>query len=383
MKTKTKKKYTLEDLIKNLELNNKKQKTDSHAYGEVKSINQDGTYNVSLNGSQTTVKCARLCGAEVGDTVYVTIMKNGFSVVTDCLGGDKDALRAKQEADATSSYFWYKNGTGSEAGAHVTEIPKDDFEETPTGGNIFMKSAGIYLRRGLTVFMSILSTVIKIGPTDVFHLAIGPSYLKFNNGGTTYGTVTVNEDRLIEYYGDDRDNCGELSLWDDSAFLTSRKEMENSHGDTVYFNGYCRADTDDEGSADAYVEARRTIGDSTKKVGYYAEVGMSGTSTANIKTDKLHINDLPMFATFEATGTVARIVAAQEATCTLTGTVPDGYTPIAVQTLTSNEKENICLCAWELTANGVTADVRNEWMSTVNNVQMTAEILCVATPATL
>lgn len=94
MTKKKQKSATLEDIIKALALDAGKTKSDSHAYGEVKSINQDGSYNVALNGANITTRCARLAGAKVGDTVFVTILKNGFAVVTNTVGGDGDAADA-------------------------------------------------------------------------------------------------------------------------------------------------------------------------------------------------------------------------------------------------------------------------------------------------
>ena len=59
------------------------------------------------------------------------------------------AVNAQQEVEEVSQYFWYKNGTGSEAGAHITEVPQETFESSPAGGNLLMKSAGIYIRQAL------------------------------------------------------------------------------------------------------------------------------------------------------------------------------------------------------------------------------------------
>ena len=102
-------KPTLEELSETLELNKADGKHDRAVYGEVKQINSDQTYQVSLNGSDTTVKCARLSGAKVGDTVMVELLANGYAVVTGTVGGDTDASDAQASAnaaDATSSTLW-------------------------------------------------------------------------------------------------------------------------------------------------------------------------------------------------------------------------------------------------------------------------------------
>lgn len=99
---------TLQEIAKALNLDPKNTKQDFSTYGEVKSINPDKTYQVSLNGSDTTVKCARLTGAKVGDVVLVTVLKNGYAVVTGCVGGDTDAADAKQEA--SDAYIMAEGG---------------------------------------------------------------------------------------------------------------------------------------------------------------------------------------------------------------------------------------------------------------------------------
>lgn len=91
---------SLTEVAKALGLNEKTKSSDAHVYGEVKSINDDKTYQIALNGSGTTVRCARLAGAKVGDTVMVTLLSNGYAVVTGTVGGDTDASDAQRAADA-------------------------------------------------------------------------------------------------------------------------------------------------------------------------------------------------------------------------------------------------------------------------------------------
>lgn len=90
-------KTTLSDIAKVLNQDNGSK--DFHYYGTVISEDEDeGTYEVSINSSATPVTAAKLVGAKVGDTVMVTVMSNGYTTVTGCLGGDKDAADAKKEA---------------------------------------------------------------------------------------------------------------------------------------------------------------------------------------------------------------------------------------------------------------------------------------------
>lgn len=107
----------LKDLADGLGLNDKQARGDTHAYGEVMAINEDGTYQVSLNGSDTTVRCARLTGAKVGDTVMVTLLKNGYAVVTGCVGGDRDA----EDANEWTQYLYFDENTGLDVGYRENE----------------------------------------------------------------------------------------------------------------------------------------------------------------------------------------------------------------------------------------------------------------------
>lgn len=58
------------------------------AYGTVESINADGSYQVKLNASATTTRCAKLCDADVGDRVLVLIQANGHCAAMGRVGGD-------------------------------------------------------------------------------------------------------------------------------------------------------------------------------------------------------------------------------------------------------------------------------------------------------
>lgn len=60
------------------------------------------------------------------------------------------AETARQIAANTDQYFWHTT-TGTDTGAHITEIPKEDFLEDPDngGGNLLARSNGIAIRDGL------------------------------------------------------------------------------------------------------------------------------------------------------------------------------------------------------------------------------------------
>ena len=185
---------TLQDMADALDLKPKKDHKGFAAYGEIKSINPDNTYQVSLNGSDTTVKCARLTGAHVGDVVLVNVLDNGYAVVTGCVGGDTDAgdaldLATEASGDATTAlnvaegvndHFWYDN-----TGAHVTEDTQEDYQQDPSsaGGNTLITSQGMAVRKGTKELATMSQDGFDAKTYDdndnefvIAHLGYGPGY---------------------------------------------------------------------------------------------------------------------------------------------------------------------------------------------------------------
>lgn len=76
------------------------------AYGTVESVNADGSYQVKLNASATTTRCAKLCDAEVGDRVFVIIQANGHCAALGRVGGSVDFVVSEGEADGWSWRKW-------------------------------------------------------------------------------------------------------------------------------------------------------------------------------------------------------------------------------------------------------------------------------------
>jgi len=72
-------------------------------------------------------------------------------------------------ATETEQHFWFTSGTGSEAGAHIAEAAKVDFEQNPTGGNTLIRSNGVQIRDGTTVLAS-FGEAVQIGKDDNSHL---------------------------------------------------------------------------------------------------------------------------------------------------------------------------------------------------------------------
>ena len=59
----------------------------------------------------------------------------------------KAIKKAGDIASNTNQYFWFKD-SGTDTGAHITEIPQDTFESNPSGGNLLANTNGVAIRKG-------------------------------------------------------------------------------------------------------------------------------------------------------------------------------------------------------------------------------------------
>ena len=94
---------------------------------------------------------------------------------------EKDGLRKMlNEETKIAQYFWHIE-EGSEAGAHVTEVSKDEFLADPerAGGNLLAKSDGIVVRDGLTPRASFGEQIILGDPAPDFN----KSYVTVDTNG--------------------------------------------------------------------------------------------------------------------------------------------------------------------------------------------------------
>lgn len=57
-----------------------KTQQEFHTWGVIASVNQDGSYEVKLNDSDVTTRCARCVAAQAHDRVLVLVMGNGQCV---------------------------------------------------------------------------------------------------------------------------------------------------------------------------------------------------------------------------------------------------------------------------------------------------------------
>ena len=61
--------------------------SDYHTYGSIESVNEDGSYQVRLDGSSNATRCANTCTVSAGDRALVLVKSDGKCAVVGRVGG--------------------------------------------------------------------------------------------------------------------------------------------------------------------------------------------------------------------------------------------------------------------------------------------------------
>lgn len=174
---------------------------------------EGNTAYVHLAGGVDETPVQMTINAEVNDDVLIKRVNGKAWIagnVTAPPTDDKVAKRADQKANDTyrftsevnekaenaqkiardgAQYFWFLEEagdvpTGVGTGAHISEIPKEEFLADPTngGGNLLARSNGVAVRDGLTELASFGATGAQIGKTSEGHINIESDEVNFYNG---------------------------------------------------------------------------------------------------------------------------------------------------------------------------------------------------------
>ena len=166
----------------------------------------------------------------------------------------KIADTAKGIAGNTAQFFWHTE-TGSDTGAHITEVPREEFLADPSngGGNLLARSNGIAIRNGLTELVSIMTSLIRIGISTGFNLQLSTGKLEFyglnwndaykklgviKTTDSQYNGLTLTGANAVEL-GVDNDRSGVNIYDDEGVFITSQDKVyiEGGSGSYMGLNG--------------------------------------------------------------------------------------------------------------------------------------------------
>lgn len=177
---------------------------------------EGGTAWVHIPGGVTETPVKLTISAKAGDTVQVRVSGGRAFMVGNASAPPTDdtvatgavrqistvrkvvekvrevAETASRIAGNTNQYFWHTQ-EGTDTGAHITEIPQDEFLADPAngGGNLLARSNGIAVRDGLTDLATFGANGSTIGETDKTHLEMDYHSMQgINKEGNTYFYVS-------------------------------------------------------------------------------------------------------------------------------------------------------------------------------------------------
>lgn len=162
---------------------------------------------ISTGAAQSTGSYAEEPASKlsVQPTELSRVQNSVRQALLDAKNGQNKANYASRLASNTNQYFWHTE-TGSDTGAHITEIPQEDFLEDPAngGGNLLARSNGIAVRDGLEELATFGAGYSTIGKTNNAHLQLTFNDISLvdKNGAAIFnvrdlrnetGTATVTE----------------------------------------------------------------------------------------------------------------------------------------------------------------------------------------------
>lgn len=178
----------------------------------------------------------------------------------------------KKIADNTNQYFWHTE-TGTDTGAHITEIPQDEFLADPEagGGNLLARSNGIAIRDGLTelaTFAADGQSLLSPGGLEIAHIGYGT--VIGSDGAEVQGPFYTFGYRL------QRSDIGYMSSvigWGAASGLNSLSVCSGeAQGNRSFAHGFTVANGDNQ-----FTIGRRNAEDNNNK---YAFIIGNGTASA-------------------------------------------------------------------------------------------------------
>lgn len=167
------------------------------------------------------------------------------------------AESAARIAGNTRQYFWFTS-EGTDTGAHITEVPQDEFLADPAngGGNLLARSNGVAVRNGTTELATFSSSTIQLGQnssTATIELCDAEGRIRFNSSDNTLvleSGVDASAGRVrIQPYGTYASSLPAFSI--DGS--TSSAQIT---GEVAYFGGHVAASG---GNAETFIDTNGKI----------------------------------------------------------------------------------------------------------------------------
>ena len=113
------------------------------------------------------------CDAEPNKSSDKTRFTAADKLASHVSGIQKRLEGVSRIAGNTNQYFWHTE-TGTDTGAHITEVPQEDFIDDPStaGGNLLIRSNGLAIRDGMNEMASFSATAMRIGLPNNFRISV-------------------------------------------------------------------------------------------------------------------------------------------------------------------------------------------------------------------
>ena len=140
-------------------------------------------------GFHSTIESVRATNSE-DDIGTLSPMQTMLSEISSgVVSAKSDASKARNIAGTTAQYFWFEGTDSTETGAHITEVPQDDWKDPTSqgyhsGGNLFARSTGIAVRQGLTELATFGADKAQVGQDGQSHLEMDYHSLTLVDRGT-------------------------------------------------------------------------------------------------------------------------------------------------------------------------------------------------------
>ena len=158
-----------------------------------------------INGNTYTVPCHTVSHmydgglaskiASIRATMQNNLEGTSAPITTALKEQEKQIVEVEKIASNTNQYFWF-NGTGTDTGAHITEVPQDEFTDPSdpnyhSGGNLLARSNGIAVRNGLDELATFGANGATVGKTDNTHIEMDyHSFQMVDKDGNTYAYIS-------------------------------------------------------------------------------------------------------------------------------------------------------------------------------------------------
>lgn len=223
-------------------INKGKKKTSAYDTTAIVKRVEGNTAYVHIPGGVDETPVRLTVSAQAGDLVQVRVSGGRAWVTGNSTAPPTDDTKAKEAiksvnivqksvaivketvervgriAGNTAQYFWFTE-TGTDTGAHITEIPKDNFLADPEhgGGNFLARSNGVAVRDGLEELATFGADGAQVGKSDDSNVQIAPDSIKMFKGQlecVSFSLPTEEETRIASnsqlVFGDRTFSAGEL-----------------------------------------------------------------------------------------------------------------------------------------------------------------------------